>query len=161
MVRDVKRERKEEEAMRYLRFMALSSVILGVVMAAIAGCGGGKEQADNQLPTRRAKMREIKLSTDRIMVALKNETIDGVASDAAKIQDALKAVIDLYPPEHEERYTIYNQASQTLALGIASAAKGGNIKEANKKFRAMIPYCGKCHEDCAFMLAPAFPEYEE
>ena len=27
--------------MRYLRFMALGSVILGVVMAGIAGCGGG------------------------------------------------------------------------------------------------------------------------
>ncbi len=146
--------------MRYLRFMALGSVILGVVMAGIAGCGGGNEQSNN-LPVRRAKMREIKLSTDRIMVALKNGTVDGVADDAGKIQDALKAVIDLYPPEHEEKYTIYNRASQTLALGIASAAKGGNVKEANKKFRAMVPYCGKCHEDCAFMLAPAFPEYEE
>ena len=146
--------------MRYLRFMALGSVILGVVMAGIAGCGGGNEQSNN-LPVRRAKMREIKLSTDRIMVALKNGTVDGVADDAGKIQDALKAVIDLYPPEHEEKYTIYNRASQTLALGIASAAKGGNVKAANKKFRAMVPYCGKCHEDCAFMLAPAFPEYEE
>ena len=147
--------------MRYLRFMALGSVILGVVMAGIAGCGGGNEQSDNNLPVRRAKMREIKLSTDRIMVALKNETVEGVADDAEKIQDALKAVIDLYPPEHEEMYTTYNQASQTLALGIASAAKAGNVKEANKKFRAMVPYCGKCHEDCAFLLAPAFPEYED
>ncbi len=147
--------------MRYVRWMALGSVVLGVVMAAIAGCGGSKEQSDNNLPVRRAKMREIKLSTDRIMVALKNETVDGVANEADRIQDALKAVIDLYPPEHEEKYTIYNRASQTLALGIASAAKTGNVKEANKKFRAMVPYCGKCHEDCAFMLAPAFPEYEE
>jgi cytochrome c556 len=156
----MKRKRKQEESMRYLRFMALGSVILGVVMAGIAGCGG-QEQTDNNLPVRRAKMREIKLSTDRIMVALKNETVEGVADDAEKIQDALKAVIDLYPSEHEERYKMYNQASQTLALGIASAAKAGNVKEANKKFRAMVPYCGKCHEDCAFMLAPAFPEYEE
>ncbi len=145
--------------MRYVRWMALGSVVLGVMMAAIAGCG--KEQSDNQLPIRRAKMRAIKLSTDRIMVALKNETVDGVADEAKRIQEALKAVIDLYPPEHEEKYTIYNQASQTLALGVASAAKAGNVKEANKKFRAMVPYCGKCHEDCAFMLAPAFPEYEE
>ena len=145
--------------MRYVRWMALGSVVLGVMMAAIAGCG--KEQSDNQLPIRRAKMRAIKLSTDRIMVALKNETVDGVADEAKRIQEALKAVIDLYPPEHEEKYTIYNQASQTLALGVASAAKAGNVKEANKKFRAMVPYCGKCHEDCAFMLAPAFPEYED
>ena len=147
--------------MRYLRLMALGSVVLGVVMVAVAGCGGGNQQADSNLPVRRAKMREIKLSTDRIMVALKNETVDGVADEAARIQSALKAVIDLYPPEHEEKYTIYNRASQTLALGIVSAAKVGNVKEANKKFRAMVPYCGKCHEDCAFMLAPAFPEYEE
>ena len=147
--------------MRYVRWMALGSIALGVMVAAIAGCGGGEEQSDNQLPIRRAKMRAIKLSTDRIMVALKNETVDGVADEAERIQDALKAVIELYPPEHGEKYTIYNQASQTLALGIASAAKAGNVKEANKKFRAMVPYCGKCHEDCAFMLAPAFPEYEE
>ena len=125
--------------MRYLRFMALGSVILGVVMAGIAGCGGGNEQSDNNLPVRRAKMREIKLSTDRIMVALKNETVEGVADDAEKIQDALQAVIDLYPPEHEEKYTIYNKDSQTHALGIASAAKAGNVKEANKQFRAMVP----------------------
>ena len=32
--------------MRYLRFMAFGSVILGVVMVAIAGCGGGQEKAD-------------------------------------------------------------------------------------------------------------------
>ena len=147
--------------MRYMRWMALGAVMLGVMMAVIAGCGGGQERADNQLPKRRAEMRAIKLSTDRIMVALKNETVDGVADEAERIQKALKAVIELYPPEHEEKDTIYNQASQTLALGIASAAKAGNVKEANKKFRAMVPYCGKCHEDCAFMLAPAFPEYEE
>lgn len=125
------------------------------------GVEGGDQQADNQLPVRRAEMRKIKLSTDRIMVALKNETVDGVAEEAGRIQDSLKKVIDLYPAEHQEKYTIYNQASQTLALGIASAAKAGNVKESNKKFRAMVPYCGKCHEDCAFMLAPAFPEYED
>lgn len=147
--------------MRKLKLVALGSVMLGVMMVAVVGCGGGEEQSDNKLPVRRAKMRDIKLSTDRIMVALKNETVDGVADEAAKIQDALKAVIDLYPPEHQEKYKIYNHASQTLALGIASAAKAGNVKEANKKFRAMVPYCGKCHEDCAFMLAPAFPEYED
>ena len=145
--------------MRKLTLVALSSVMLGVMM--VAGCGGGDQQADNQLPVRRAEMRKIKLSTDRIMVALKNETVDGVAEEAGRIQDSLKKVIDLYPAEHQEKYTIYNQASQTLALGIASAAKAGNVKESNKKFRAMVPYCGKCHEDCAFMLAPAFPEYED
>ena len=94
--------------MRYAKWMALGSIVLGVMMAAIAGCGGGEEQSDNQLPIRRAKMRAIKLSTDRIMVALKNETVDGVADEAERIQDALKAVIELYPPEHEEKYTIYN-----------------------------------------------------
>ncbi|MDP6042618.1 MAG: hypothetical protein QGG64_28970, partial [Candidatus Latescibacteria bacterium] len=128
--------------MRKLTLVALGSVMLGMLMA--VGCGGG-EQADFQLPVRRAKMREIKFSTDRIMVALNNETVEGVAKDAGKIQDALKAVINLYPAEHQEKYTIYNQASQTLALGIASAAKAGNVKESNKKFRAMVPYCGKCH----------------
>ena len=34
--------------MRYVRWMALGAVLLGVMMAAIAGCGGGQEQADNQ-----------------------------------------------------------------------------------------------------------------
>ena len=144
--------------MRKLTLVALGSVMLGVMIA--AGCGDG-QQADNKLPVRRAEMRKIKLSTDRIMVALKNGTVDGVAEEAGKIQDALHAVIDLYPAEHQEKYTIYNQASQTLALGIVSAAKAGSVKEANKKFRAMVPYCGKCHEDCAFMLAPGFPEYED
>ena len=147
--------------MRKLRLLALGSMMLGICVAVVAGCGSENQQADNELPTRRAKMREIKISTDFIMAALKNEALDGVAENARKIQDNLDAVIALYPAEHEERYTTYNKQSQAVALAVASAAEAGNVKEANRQFRDLVPYCGKCHEDCAFMLAPAFPEYEE
>jgi LPS sulfotransferase NodH len=106
-------------------------------------------------------MREIKLSTDRIMVALNNASLDEVAQDAKKIQKALNEVILLYPPEHKDQYVSYNQEAQTVALAIAAGADGDDIKEANRKFRDLVPFCGKCHEDCAFLLAPGFPEYEE
>jgi cytochrome c556 len=146
--------------MRKFNILTLGFVVMGLSL--VIACGGGEEQmADNNLPTRRAKMREVKLSTDKIMVSLKNESLSGVAEDAEKIQNALKAVVELYPVEHKEKYTAYNKEAQTVAMALASAAKGGNIKEANKQFRNLVPYCGKCHEDCAFMLAPAFPEYEE
>jgi hypothetical protein len=140
----------------------LSFGVLVVGLSLVVACGGdGEHQADNNLPTRRAKMREVKTSTDRIMVDLKNEAISSVAEEAMKIQNALNAVVDLYPVEHKEQYTAYNKEAQAVALVLATAAKGGNLKEANKQFRNLVPYCGKCHEDCAFMLAPAFPEYEE
>lgn len=146
--------------MRKLNLLAFGVVFAGLSL--IIACGGdGEKKADNNLPTRRAKMREVKLSTDKIMVSLKNESLEGVAEDAERIQNALKAVVDLYPVEHKEKYTQYNQESQGVALALATAAKTGNVKEANKHFRQLVPYCGKCHEDCAFMLAPAFPEYEE
>jgi len=146
--------------MRKFNILTLGFVVMGLSLVIACG-GGGEQKADNNLPTRRAKMREVKLSTDKIMVSLKNESLSGVAEDAERIQNALKAVVDLYPVEHKEKYTTYNKESQAVALALASAAKGGNVKEANKQFRNLVPYCGKCHEDCAFMLAPAFPEYEE
>lgn len=145
--------------MRKFNLLSLGVVLVGLSL--VIACGGDEKKADNELPTRRAKMREVKLSTDRIMVSLKNESLAGVADDAEKIRKAFQAVVDLYPVEHKEKYTMYNKESQGFALALAAAAKGGNVKEANKQFRNMVPYCGKCHEDCAFMLAPAFPEYEE
>tara|TARA_Y100000588_G_scaffold251324_1_gene265825 strand:- start:2354 stop:2518 length:165 start_codon:yes stop_codon:yes gene_type:complete len=45
-----------------------------------------------------------------------------------------------------------------LAVGIVSA---GDVKGANKAFRQMVPSCNNCHEDCAYMLAPAFPEFAD
>lgn len=146
--------------MRRLNLLTLGLVLAGLSL--VVACGGSEnQQADNNLPTRRAKMREVKLSTDKIMVSLKNESLDGVAEDAEKIQNAMLAVADLYPAQHKEKYTTYNKEAQGVALALATAAKAGNVKEANKHFRDLVPYCGKCHEDCAFMLAPAFPEYEE
>ena len=106
-------------------------------------------------------MREVKLSTDHIMAALKNESLAGVSEDAEKIQKALKSVVGLYPLDHKEKYTRYIEESQAVAASLVLASDGGNLKESNKQFRALVPYCGKCHEDCAYMLAPAFPEYEE
>lgn len=145
--------------MRKLNFLTFGLVMMG--LALVVACGGEDQTADNNLPVRRAKMREVKLSTDRIMVSLKNESLDGVAEDAAKIQDALVAVVDLYPPQHKEKYVTYNKEAQGVALALVAAAKAGSVKESNKQFRDLVPYCGKCHEDCAFMLAPAFPEYED
>ena len=145
--------------MRKFNLLSFGVVLLGLSL--VIACGGDDQKADNNLPTRRAKMRDVKVSTDRIMVTLKNESLAGVAEDAEKIQKALEAVVDLYPVDHKEKYTMYNKESQGFALALAGAAKSGNVKEANKQFRNMVPYCGKCHEDCAYMLAPAFPEYEE
>lgn len=132
---------------------------LVICLSGLIGCGGG-DGGDNNLPTRRAKMREVKLSTDRIMAALKIDTLEGVSDDARRIQRALDQVIALYPVEHKEKYVQYNKASQQIALAIANSAAQKDKKTANKKFRELVPYCGKCHEDCAYMLAPAFPEYE-
>ena len=36
------------------------------------------------------------------------------------------------------------------------SSQGVSVKE----FRELVPMCNTCHEDCAYMLAPAFPEYE-
>lgn len=143
-----------------LNWVAAGAAFLGICLMALAGCGGD-QTGDTGLPTRRVKMREMKISADLMMAALKNNALDGVGVNARKIQDNLKAVADLYTPDHKEKYISYNQASQTLALAVANAADAGNVKEANRQFRELLPYCGKCHEDCAFLLAPAFPEYEQ
>ena len=133
---------------------------LAVCLFAFVSCGG-EGNGDSNLPVRRARMRQIKLSTDRMIASLKNESLEGVSGDAGKIQKALKEVVDLYPPAHKEKYVTYNREAQTVALAIAAEADAKRVKGANTKFRELVPYCGKCHEDCAFMLAPAFPEYEE
>lgn len=141
---------------------ALACVFLGVCILAFAGCGGeDAHHADGNLPIRRAKMRELKISADLIMAALKNESVEGVESNAKTIQANLNAVVDLYTPDTKDKYVSYNREAQSYALALATAAGAGNVKEANKQFRGLMPYCGKCHEDCAFMLAPAFPEYEQ
>ncbi|MCZ6633907.1 MAG: hypothetical protein O7G87_10910 [bacterium] len=139
-------------------FSGLAVLMLFSMMG--LGCGGGDGGGDNNLPTRRAKMRDIKLSTDRIMAALKLQSLEGVKDDAARIQTSLNAVVDLYPTEHKQKYVQYNKEAQQVALVISSSAGQNDKKTANKKFRELVPYCGKCHEDCAYMLAPAFPEYE-
>ena len=120
-------------------------------------CDGG---GDEGLPTRRAEMRVIKLSTDRIAAVLKNESLEGVEEDAKKIRRALHAVTELYPPEHKEKYRAYSKEAQNLAIELAIEARANDVKNSNWKFRGLVPYCGKCHEDCAFLLAPAFPEYD-
>lgn len=147
--------------MRVFNWRALYSVLFWGCLLALVGCEKNEQRADDNLPTRRAKMREIKVNTDLIMAALKNEALDGVADHARTIQDNLNAVIDLYPEATKDKFVSYDKEAQSMALAITSAANGGNVKEANKQFRRLVPYCGKCHEDCAFMLAPAFPEYEE
>lgn len=146
--------------MRKVNILTFGTVFMGLFLL-IASTGCTDKTPDNNLPIRRSKMREVKTSTDRVMVDLKNESLSGVVEEAVKIQNALKAVVDLYPVEHKDQYTKYNLESQGVALALATAARSGNLKESNKQFRALVPYCGKCHEDCAYMLAPAFPEYEE
>jgi hypothetical protein len=135
-------------------------VLFGLCVVGLTGCGGNEPQSDANLPTRRAKMRDMKINTDMIMAALKNESLEGVEANAKRIRENLHAVSDLYPTEHKEKFITYNNESQNLAIAIATSASAGNVKEANKNFRALVPYCTKCHEDCAYMLAPAFPEYE-
>ena len=147
--------------MRRLGWLFSGLAVLMLFSMMVAGCGDGGGGGDNNLPTRRAKMREIKLSTDRIMAALKLESLDGVKNDAARIQTALNAVVDLYPAEHKEKYVQYNKEAQQVALVVSTSAGQNDRKTANKKFRELVPYCGKCHEDCAYMLAPACPEYED
>ena len=145
--------------MRRLGWLFSGLAVLMLFSMMVAGCGGGGG-GDNNLPTRRAKMREIKLSTDRIMAALKLESLDGVKNDAVRIQTALSSVVDLYPAEHKQKYVQYDKEAQKVALVISTSAAQNDKITANKKFRELVPYCGKCHEDCAYMLAPAFPEYE-
>ena len=135
--------------------------LFGLCVMVLAGCGGTDTQSETNLPTRRAKMRDMKINTDMIMAALKNESLEGVEANAKRIQENLNAVRDLYPGEHKEKFITYNNESQRLALAISTSASEGNVKEANKNFRALVPFCTKCHEDCAYMLAPAFPEYEQ
>ena len=142
-----------------LRRIALA---VGIVSAATGfyACEGDGH-SDNNLPTRRAMMREIKISTDRTMAVLKNNSVDGVEADARKIQANFAEVIDLYPPDHKTKYINYNKEAQQAALQLAQFASAGDVKGANKAFRQMVPSCNNCHEDCAYMLAPAFPEFAD
>jgi hypothetical protein len=66
--------------MRKFNILTLGFVVMGLSLVIACG-GGGEQKADNNLPTRRAKMREVKLSTDKILVSLKNESLSGVAED--------------------------------------------------------------------------------
>lgn len=135
--------------------------IVGIVfVAAFFYACEGDGASDNDLPTRRAMMREIKISTDRTMAVLKNSSLDGVETDARKIQANFAEVIDLYPPDHKAKYINYNKEAQQAALQLAQFAAAGNVKLANKAFRQLVPNCNSCHEDCAYMLAPAFPEFD-
>jgi cytochrome c556 len=145
---------------RRLRVVAVSVGVLAL-SAGFWACGGGdSHDSDNNLPTRRAMMREIKISTDRIMAVLKNRSLEGVEADARKMQSNWATVIDLYPPDHKAKYINYNKDVQQRALRLAAHAKSGHLNPAIKEFRDLVPMCNKCHEDCAYMLAPAFPEYE-
>jgi len=147
---------KEEGAMgRTVRVLA--GLSMGLLLA--MGCGGGA--GDSNLPVRRAKMREIKMSTDHMMASLQNRSVDGVEKEAKKLQKALGDVIGLYPPDHKTVYMNYSRDAQSVAMAVAVAAKAKDAKKATMQFRKLVPYCGKCHEDCAFALAPAFPQYSD
>ena len=143
-----------------LRVVATAIGVLALSAGFWACEGGGSHDTDDNLPTRRAKMREIKISTDRIMAVLKNRSLDGVEADARKMQANWATVIDLYPSDHKAKYIDYNREAQQRALALAGLAKSGNINGSIKEFRDLVPLCNSCHEDCAYMLAPAFPEYE-
>ncbi|MBS10299.1 MAG: hypothetical protein CME19_01685 [Gemmatimonadetes bacterium] len=143
-----------------LRVVATAIGVLALSAGFWACEGGGSHDTDDNLPTRRAKMREIKISADRIMAVLKNRSLDGVEADARKMQANWATVIDLYPSDHKAKYIDYNREAQQRALALAGLAKSGNINGSIKEFRDLVPLCNSCHEDCAYMLAPAFPEYE-
>ena len=145
---------------RRLRVVAAAIGVLALSAGFWACEEGGSHDSDDNLPTRRAKMREIKISTDRIMAVLKNRSLEGVEADARKMQSNWATVIDLYPPDHKSKYIDYNREAQQRALALAQHAKSGHQNAAIKEFRELVPMCNKCHEDCAYMLAPAFPEYE-
>lgn len=145
---------------RRLRVVVASVGVLAMSAGFWACEGGDSHDTDNNLPTRRAMMREIKISTDRIMAVLKNRSLEGVEADAKKMQSNWATVIDLYPPDHKSKYINYNKEAQQRALALAQNAKSGNLNGAIKEFRELVPMCNQCHEDCAYMLAPAFPEYE-
>ncbi len=137
--------------------LAIGAIAVAAVFYACEGDGA----SDNNLPTRRAMMREIKISTDRTMAVLKNRSIEGVEADARRIQANFSEVIDLYPPDHKAKYINYNKEAQQAALRMAQFASAGDVKGANKAFRELVPNCNSCHEDCAYMLAPAFPEFAD
>ena len=145
---------------RRLRVVVASVGVLAMSAGFWACEGGDSHDTDNNLPTRRAMMREIKISTDRIMAVLKNRSLEGVEADAKKMQSNWATVIDLYPPDHKSKYINYNREAQQRALALAANAKAGNVNGAVKGFRELVPLCNQCHEDCAYLLAPAFPEYE-
>ena len=131
---------------------------LSVILVTGLGCGG---DGDSNLPLRRERMRAIKLNTDHMMASLQNRSVDGVEKEAKQLHKALDDVANLYPPEHKTVYMNYTKETQAIALAIASAAGAKDVKKATVEFRKMVPYCGKCHEDCAFALAPAFPQYSD
>ena len=143
-----------------LRLVVASIGVLALSAVFWACEGGGSHATDNNLPPRRAKMREIKISTDRIMAVLKNRSLEGVEADAKRMQANWATVIDLYPPDHKSKYINYNKEAQQRALALAGHARAGNVNASVKEFRELVPMCNTCHEDCAYMLAPAFPEYE-
>jgi cytochrome c556 len=145
---------------RRLRVVVVSVGVFALSAGFWACEGGDSHDSDNNLPTRRAKMREIKISTERIMSVLKNRSLEGVEADAKKMQSNWATVIDLYPPDHKAKYINYNKDAQQRALKLAMHAKSGHLNGAIKEFRELVPMCNSCHEDCAYMLAPAFPEYE-
>lgn len=145
---------------RRLRVVVASVGVLALSAGFWACEGDGSHDSDDNLPTRRARMREIKISTDRIMAMLKNRSLEGVEADAKKMQSNFATVIGLYPPDHKSKYIDYNKEIQQMTLALAQHAKAGNVRPAIKEFRSLVPTCNKCHEDCAYMLAPAFPEYE-
>ena len=137
------------------------ALMVGIVSVAAVFYGCGEDGAsDSNLPTRRAMMREIKISTDRTMAVLKNSSLDGVEADARKIQANFAEVIGLYPPDHKAKYINYNKEAQQAALQMAQFASAADLKLTNKAFRQLVPKCNSCHEDCAYMLAPAFPEFD-
>ncbi len=145
---------------RRLRVVVASVGVLALSAGFWACEGGDSHDSDDNLPTRRARMREIKISTDRIMAVLKNRSLEGVEADAKKMQSNFATVIDLYPPDHKSKYIEFNKEIQQQALALAHHAKAGHINPAIKEFRDLVPTCNNCHGDCAYLLAPAFPEYE-
>ena len=110
---------------------------LWVCLFACLSCGG---TGDSDLPVRRSKMREIKLSTDRMMVTLQNESLEGVEKDAQNIRKALGEVIGLYSLKHKTKYQTYSREAQTMATAVVSQAKANDVKSANQKFRELVPY---------------------
>ena len=114
-----------------MRRLMVGIVLVAAVFYACEGDGA----SDNDLPTRRAMMREIKISTDRTMAVLKNQLARWCRSRCSEDSANFAEVIDLYPPDHKAKYIKLQQRSPTGRASVG-AVRGRRQRQAGEQGRS-------------------------